>query len=485
MNDVLNPAGKSYINDRVIRKLFLFCSVFIIILIPASLFLGNYKILVLLIGIPLIFLLFIYFDKFVVYYFIFSLFINFYFYGSPLNLQIINLVSYALIFFFIINKDSNLFNHFKLPSKIKITATLLIISVVASSILSPFISPRSLYFAYLFLTFIVTSYLIFRSIKDGDTTKNYIEFYLIANFICALIIIAQILFTSEIRSVGFSGFSYFGLVMNSFLIIFFRDLILGKPNLKHIFFILIFTVTIVANQSRFAWFGIIISIIYGLLICLKYEKDSVKFLKQKLFVISFLVIVGIVIIFSTGLSSIFSSRISELDINLFESDPGEQVISNSLETRVLIWTVAAKALLENPTTGVGYQMFPTISENYNFYPDIIYVLFIKDLDAHSTMVNILAETGIFGFVCFVLYISVICKYSFKAIKIAEDNADRKISIVLNILLFLLVSSCVYSGAYTFGQNAFEMHFLFGVTIGNYLVIKNKNDFKENNELKSR
>src|SRR5437867_6096313 len=94
-------------------------SLFIVaLLIPVLLYTENYLFLGLLIILPsLLFLLFTFEYNFR-FYFIISLFVGFYF-SLNLRFQLINIISYILILFFIMNYDSDEFNKFILPPLFK------------------------------------------------------------------------------------------------------------------------------------------------------------------------------------------------------------------------------------------------------------------------------------------------------------------------------------------------------------------------------
>ncbi len=126
-------------------------------------------------------------------------------------------------------------------------------------------------------------------------------------------------------------------------------------------------------------------------------------------------------------------------------------------------------------------MFSEVSENYNTLPVYLYNIFVRDLDAHTTYLNILCETGILGLISFLLYFFSIFSFSIKAIKLSIDTKVFDISIILNILVFFVLIHSVYSGAFTYGANAYFMHFLFGIVISNYYILqKNKANYSQKN-----
>jgi len=231
-------------------------------------------------------------------------------------------------------------------------------------------------------------------------------------------------------------------------------------------------IILITTQSRFAWLGFILSLLYGIILCYTKSGEVKKFLKKRmpLLIILSLVLGGIIFIF--GLNNIIFKRFTEIDFNFFSKEDDKVMVANSLETRLLIWIVAYNAFIQNPITGVGYMMFSEVSEHYNVVPQMLFDDYVYGLDAHTTFFNFLVETGIIGLSTFLIFVSTIFILSFKSIGLSREYNDKSNSIILNILVFFIIVQSIYSGAFTFGQNAFSMYIIFGITLGNYVLLKN-------------
>lgn len=416
-----------------------------------------------------------YLSEYLFFYLIASLFVSFSL-QHTVNLLFCQLVAAFCSFYFITNAETRLFNSFKLPRSIKISGFLIIGAVILSSITTIYLSKISVFFALQFIIWILLSYTVFRYIKNTNEAESLINFFTIGVSVSAIIIILQILFTGVIRSVGIAGFAIMDFSACALLIILLNYVILGKAGLFGYTQLFLVSIILISTLSRFAWLSFVLSLLYAVIISFIYSSQSRKLLKTYLpsATLAAFFILGIAIV--GGLHNLILDRFGDVSLNLFQSDSGQFTVTNSLETRLLIWLVALKAFLANPWTGIGYMMFHRVNEDYNFLPQALFDGVVRGNDAHTTFLNFLVETGIVGFVCFLIYIITVYNLSLKSIKLSSTLQETRISIILNALVFFIFVNSIYSGAYTFGQNAIFMHIIFGIAIGNYVYIKTKQNF---------
>ncbi|MCX6164393.1 MAG: O-antigen ligase family protein [Ignavibacteriae bacterium] len=442
-------------------------SFFAILLLISNYFLifGIYNYLILFTIIPIVVFLAFYFDKYFMVFFVVSLFIEHMF---PYRIQIVNMVSYVVIIYFFLNQNSENFIQKKLPGVIAFSSTLFIIAVVLSSFLTPHFSKSSVYYCFGFIIYIAMFYVTYRYSNNRIRTIKMLDAFFYSTFVAGIIVIIFIIITVRIRGADISGYAYFDFAPVALLISVFSFFILGKSgNLVKISTLVIF-ITLVATLSRNSWIGFTLSFLYGVLVTVWFQKDLLNFLKKKITIFIALFVIAIMFLFFTGLNNFIFQRIGEINTSLFIMSDEGGLIKNSLETRILIWIVALNAFLHNPLTGVGYFMFYEVSEQYNVLPQFLYDEFVRGLDAHSTIMNFLCETGIIGLSSFIIYLISMLRISFKAIKISTNALERKTSIVLHIIVFFISIHSIYAGAFTLGQNAFQMYFFFGLAVANYV-----------------
>lgn len=432
----------------------------------------NYKFAFLILTVPLSFVLILKFEKYYDYYLIFLMFftVNFYY---PLRLQPVLILSLISLFFFYLNKASAKHNKFLLPKSIKISASVLIFFIVVSEIFSLHSNLQSFYFAFLFIIYTLFGYIFFRNLTDSAKLDSYLKFYIYSFLLSGIVIIIQIILSGRIRSTGFSGYAIIDFSVIALLILVFRYVIMGPSNFILKLSILVSLMVMITTQSRFAWLGFVLSFIYGIIICYSKSGEANKIIKQRIPLIFIMILLLTGFVFISGMHNIILDRFITLDFDFFSATDDRTLVANSLETRLLIWTVALNAFMQNQLTGVGFLMFSEVSEVYNVLPQFLFDDFVKGLDAHTTYFNLLVETGILGFLSYITFIITVFVVSLKSVKLAQNNNETNNSLILNILVFFIMVHSIYSGAFTFGQNAFSMYFIFGMTAGYHVYLKNK------------
>lgn len=418
---------------------------------------------------------------------LFSLFLNPYI-NWDYRIQILNILTFILFFYFIFNYKSSIYNNYNIPKEVKLSAVLLIISLTLSAILTQHSKIKSIYFISIFYTLILSAYLFFKSIKNSSEVRNYLILFIYFLGFAAVTILVQIIATSYMRSTGIAGFPIMDISATVFLIILIRFVILEKPNILIISIGIINLIVLITLQSRFAWLGFALSFVYTLLIIFISQKEKRDKLKSKINIFITILVLLFGILFATGLNKVIVSRFSDVSVELFQGNTEKENVefaSNSLETRLMIWLTAYKTFESNPLFGVGYQMFPLVSENYNVLPSLLYEQYVENLDAHSTTMNILCEGGILGLFTYYLFIITIFVISYKAIKLSKSEIDIANSIILNGVVFFIIINGIYSGAYTIAQNAFQAYIFFGIVVGNYVIVKDKQIFGGENDKYTR
>lgn len=445
--------------------------ILLIICVLAGLF-ESYKVMLITFLIPVLIFFFLNFSKYFKFLFVASLFFGGYYHG-PLRLSLALICGSIIIFFFITYRDSNFFNDLLLPNPVLLSAFSIVFAVFLSSVLTPFISFSSVYFGFLFFVFVFTSYIFFRSVKTSFDIDRILYSFVQFTFLSSIIILIQIFVTGYLRSTGITSFPIIDFSVVALITMLFRNFLLSEINKKSVIMFIVIFIILITTQSRFAWLGFFLTTVYGTIICYIYSEKARNILRKRFFIIIFSLLIGIALFYIMGLNNIFSNRISDISFSFFQNNEEGKLVSNSLETRLFIWIVALNTFIHNPVFGVGYLMFSEVSDNYNVLPEFIFNVFVKGLDAHTTYLNFLCETGIIGLICFLIYIITIFRYSLKSIKLSKDINELKVSIVLNLLVFFIMVHSIYSGAFTMGQNAMLMHLIFGLAIGNYSLLKKR------------
>lgn len=140
--------------------------------------------------------------------------------------------------------------------------------------------------------------------------------------------------------------------------------------------------------------GAIIAVIIGLIINYLFKKASKKEKNMIKTILIFVLMTIILIILN-------KYGLLEMIFNRFDSS-----ISTGGSGRVELWTKAIDQFYRNPIFGVGIN-------NLQIYIGNTYV--------HNTYLQVLAETGVVGFLTYILFLSNIGKLSINAYKKSKDN----------------------------------------------------------------
>lgn len=186
--------------------------------------------------------------------------------------------------------------------------------------------------------------------------------------------------------------------------------------------LLSFIVANIMTFSRGGIFGMTIAITTSLLL-------SKKTLKTR--VVKWLIVGGVIIFFFTFITEFVVSKRAGVG-GFFGGDA-------SAGDRIQAWVAAVRMFLTYPLLGIGYGHFAEEGKNYGMD---------RSMPAHNTFLSVLAETGIFGIIFFVL----ILFYSFKILRQTikyfeeKDNKDVLLTRILSkgigisLLVFLVNTS---------------------------------------------
>jgi len=102
----------------------------------------------------------------------------------------------------------------------------------------------------------------------------------------------------------------------------------------------------------------------------------------------------------------------------------ESIETESGAMRLFFWSAGWRMFTNSPALGVGYGNFRSM---YSSFPGMEWIP--EDAyDAHNIYIQTLAETGLVGFVVFVLFIKLVTRAAFQQLWNGRDRADRLIGL---------------------------------------------------------
>ena len=124
-------------------------------------------------------------------------------------------------------------------------------------------------------------------------------------------------------------------------------------------------------------------------------------------------------------------------------------------SRMLIWAAAGALFLDHPLLGVGYGNFRFLS------PELVPGAVVGYLDAHNIYLQLLAATGVAGFLSFFIILGLFISLALKSIR-AQDAVSRIVAFgVLGAITSTLIHGTV---DYLFGASP-QFGALFWIVLG--------------------
>lgn len=187
-----------------------------------------------------------------------------------------------------------------------------------------------------------------------------------------------------------------------------------KPWIKwmNIVSVAILPLIVVLTQSRGAFIALVV---FGILVV----KQNWAKVKKRIP----LIVVGAVIIVAMAPDVAFkrltSMSLETQDLAYIEKEQ-VNIDNGSAAQRWMIWKIAGTIFAENPVTGVGLGAYNAEHGVVSVRPEFL-AQAVGKRDTHSTYLNLLAELGIVGFVCFGMIVYITLRASYRARKLAKQT----------------------------------------------------------------
>ncbi len=310
--------------------------------------------------------------------------------------------------------------------KFDILPTLIILSFFLSSIFSLY---RNFSLGnFTVLLFLYITYLFLRKEElNRDDTVRMLDYFILGSAMLAFGSIIGYLYNGTYADTPFLGKNGIGTILATAIPIIQLSIISECEVYHYLFFVLIIS-GLILSMSQGAWVGLCMGELFLLTLGNKKIRKSITIL-----VLSALLSLTILSVHSaitgTNLLSFFYTRL----------DP----YSSSKIERVYIWKASIKMFLDHPILGIGIGTFPLIYPSYKL-PQAYETSMSF---AHNLPLNILAETGILGFLSFFTFI---VSLYIRGIRLYRKTQD-------DLVLILLSSLTVYLGHQLFDGTMWSLH----------------------------
>ena len=145
-------------------------------------------------------------------------------------------------------------------------------------------------------------------------------------------------------------------------------------------------------------------------------------------------------------------------------DNTESVGENSFVSRLMIWHTAISAYAEHPYIGIGAYSFRHSSQLYYKIPKEFYKEFVKKKTPHVTYLQVLTETGIIGFIGFMIFIYAVIRYSLKTLKVGTSLQATQVKLMIIWSLVYIIFSMMMTESWLYGQYIIWLGILLGMLV---------------------
>lgn len=438
----------------IILSILTFCS-FLVLFISFN---YSSKFLIMLIIIPVLITLLLNFQ--IIYkIFILSLFYEFgiyYFYLSTLLFPFVALS-------FLINYSYKLSD---IKNPILFYFTFFLISILPSYFVA-ISHPESYLISYNLLAFISILFITPIVLTGLNDIKSLGVLYLGASSLNAFYLIITSIFSGK-REFGFAGIMYVDLVGVGIVISYSSFLFFKKHSVLFGFITILQVLALLFTQTRNAWISsaviIFLITIYYIIKNKNFKRLNSFSLKRVLFVLSAVLIIVMVseFIFPNIFTRISNQKVQTTEELAVTMDFG------SIATRFFIWEIAYNVFKANPIIGTGFHSFRFVSLEYSKLDPFLYSTFVYNLTPHTTILALLADTGILGFIGFLIFM-------YLTIRFFKRNLDQSITREQKIISFILfgcqiyiIISMIMTDAWLWGT----LHMLWAVILGISVFLRN-------------
>lgn len=320
---------------------------------------------------------------------------------------------------------------------------------------------------FAFIVLILITSIAFNNTKE---IRNIFNVFLLGAVTNSFFLIYQALFLQK-RVFGFAGIMFVDLVGVAIIISFSFFLLYKDRQVLYALITLILLTALLFTQTRNSWISTgMVLVLMTFHYSIKshfFNLDRIIALKKNLIVIIGLLI--IIMLFLSFMPGVFS-RLSAAKPQSIEEMSLSITDINSLATRFFIWLTAYNVFINNPIIGTGFHSFRFISFDYNTLDPLIYDLFVKDLTPHTTVLAILADTGILGFIGFSIFFYLTFRMIKRNLNRSTILEEKILSFIIYWIIIFIALSMIMTDAWLWGT----LHSLWAIILGIAIVIKKRN-----------
>lgn len=305
-------------------------------------------------------------------------------------------------------------------------------------------------------------------INERKKIDQIFYFFVAAILIHSVFVIIESLSTSG-RAFGLLGVFYVDLA--GLAILYSAIFFLYSHGLKKYTFgfsATIILIGLILSQTRNAWLSTIVTLFF-LLIFLFIKGKKYKINRKFILVVItvFMIISGsISIILSKDLNVDVGKRLEAKTQKVEVTEDPTSIGGNSFLSRMFIWHTAINAFSKEPVIGIGLYSFKYSSKKYYTIPKPFFKQYVEHRTPHVAYLEVLVESGIIGFIGFVIFLFAVHKLLFKSLVFVRSVEEILQTLLVLVSLVYISFSMFMTEAWLYGQYLVWFGIIVGLIVAN-------------------
>lgn len=305
----------------------------------------------------------------------------------------------------------------------------------------------------------------------GTTISSVKEIQRLLLFYLAIIATASVEALFETLITGKRSFGIAGIMFTDYsgigVVVSFVFFVLGKGFQRLIYFLLFMLCSLgnITTQTRNSMF-IAIACLFIIGIYLTVKAYDFKLSRRKV-IVTWIGVITIIVLMFLSIQQInpdIIKRTGEVDSgkSLFFNDAGHP--TGSIASRLLIWHTAVQAVAAHPFVGIGIYSFPYSSQYYRKIPKVLFDLYVRGRTPHVGYLSLLVETGILGFIGFLLFLMASLRFSFHNLQCFKGEKEKSLNLALISMLIYISISMFVTDAWLWGHGIINFAIIIGLLV---------------------
>ncbi|MEO6405997.1 MAG: O-antigen ligase family protein [Ferruginibacter sp.] len=228
------------------------------------------------------------------------------------------------------------------------------------------------------------------------------------------------------------------------------------------------TISILLSQTRSAWLASAVSLIVGFILVFIFAKEKRKDLLKStgIGLVAAIIIIGFILFVNkqTGVTN----TISERALSFTTGSNASTESAENVNARFLIWKKTAELIKDKPVFGAGLSNWKLTIASYGA-ADMPWKVgdFVPDRP-HNVYLQVMAESGIPGFIFFIMMWIIVVIAGFKTLQ-KNIPVDEKILVALMLAgIAGFATDCMFSFPTERIEHSFYLLLMSGIILGMYI-----------------